>query len=300
MISLAENVRDIPFYNSSKNQEKKVINPDFSKEEPSSKINDIVQIAFDNLHSFARIDLTIKDVFLERSSENIRRFMFHASQIILIGGLFTILPVVDVISTLAISLFFLSIVFSLKKESISSFSFSTSYPINTAIKYIFFGAISFLFLGPTQIFIQNTICIFMESMGIPVTVEQDIGNLITSPGFLGLFVGLYAGIGAPIIEEILFREIIQEKVFSSKNESSQDKMAFFWQKTQTILKTAFIFGIVHGTVTQGWANIPIIICCFIMGIFLSLLKELTGDLWAPTTLHAVNNTLATLQLWKVI
>lgn len=69
-----------------------------------------------------------------------------------------------------------------------------------------------------------------------------------------------------------------------------------WDKFITILKTSIIFGAMHLSPFQGLANIPIFIVISVIGFCFGLLAELTGDLWAPTTAHMLNNTLSTIAL----
>jgi membrane protease YdiL (CAAX protease family) len=81
-----------------------------------------------------------------------------------------------------------------------------------------------------------------------------------------------------------------EKIFEkSKNPS-------LFQKFTIAFKTNAIFGVMHLSPFQGWFNLPIFISSFSIGMAFSLLKEMTGDLWASSSLHIMNNTVATVAL----
>lgn len=69
-----------------------------------------------------------------------------------------------------------------------------------------------------------------------------------------------------------------------------------WDKLKTILKVSLIFGLMHLSPFQGWANVMVFIGTTLCGIILGGVAEYTGDLWAPTTMHIINNTIATLQM----
>ncbi|NGX38047.1 MAG: hypothetical protein K1000chlam2_01216 [Chlamydiae bacterium] len=69
-----------------------------------------------------------------------------------------------------------------------------------------------------------------------------------------------------------------------------------WDKFKAILKTSLVFGLMHLSPFQGWANILVFVGTTFMGLFAGILTEYTGDLWGSTTIHMLNNTLATILL----
>ena len=91
----------------------------------------------------------------------------------------------------------------------------------------------------------------------------------------GVFIGalIAAGVLAPISEEIFFRGFLFN--------CAKRRLGI----VGGIILTSAIFALVH----LGPLAIMII---FPMGIFLALAYELTGSLWVPIIMHAVNNSIA--------
>ena len=115
----------------------------------------------------------------------------------------------------------------------------------------------------------------------------------------------YAAIGATILEEICFRGYLHNYFEVSSNDAqdkakSNNNAKTTLEKIKKIVKTSLIFGAAHLSPIMGWTNIPIMIVITLMGAGMSLLKETTGDLWAPMAMHATNNTISVLTLRKII
>jgi membrane protease YdiL (CAAX protease family) len=100
----------------------------------------------------------------------------------------------------------------------------------------------------------------------------------------------YIVIGAPLIEEWLFRENLQTfmKEWVSDPETTYNTMI-------RVFGNGFIFGAAHLSPFQGWANIPIFFITFLMGCIYASLREATGDLTASTTAHMLHNGAAMCQ-----
>ena len=81
----------------------------------------------------------------------------------------------------------------------------------------------------------------------------------------------------PIAEEILFRGYLQRWMVSKIGRS------------MGIVLTAAIFSLFHFSASQGWNNIEISLSLFVLALFLGLLYELRGTLWAPIGLHMAFN-----------
>lgn len=276
-----------------------------------SLIKGIVQDIFIELKKILRIDLTIRDVCVHPSPENIRSFIFSASVLIGTGASFILFPTLQAVSIIVFSTLCLIVISKLgtkllndyyayqRSVELKNWKLSRFFPLNSALKHIFFGVISVPVAMLTSRFIQLSIDKIIDSLGL-ATREQYQATLMNHNRFSAIVFGLDAILRAPIFEEILFRGFIQEKLFSLSKNDSDNKILALWEKTKPILITSFLFGLLHYIPQQEWSNITICMSTFSLGIFFSLLKEMTGDLWAPTTLHALNNTLSVLQLWKVI
>ena len=94
----------------------------------------------------------------------------------------------------------------------------------------------------------------------------------TIQGIVVLFVVI---VGAPIVEELLFRGVLFEEL----NRIVSDKA--------TIILTALMFGIYHFNIIQSPNT-------FIMGLVLAYVYYKTRSIKAPIIIHATNNLLATM------
>lgn len=146
--------------------------------------------------------------------------------------------------------------------------------------------------------------------------EQDIVRLIKIPT-IGTLFGLYACIGAPLLEELFFRGRLRD-FFVDKEEAKSSVLSrvkelfqipktrqqapglLHWSRFQTTLKTSLIFGLCHYSAFQGPLNLPIIVVTTFLGFVCAVLREVTGDLWASTALHASHNIMCTLQIYDLI
>lgn len=143
--------------------------------------------------------------------------------------------------------------------------------------------------------------------------EQDSIALMKSPT-VGTAFSVYACVGAPLIEEYLCRGVLQgyfvnqetqvkKRVWTRVHDYLRPPAAengLSWKRFQTILKSSICFGVAHYSYHQGIANIPIVAVTTVMGIAAGILREQTGNLWAPTALHALHNTIVTLRLHGII
>jgi membrane protease YdiL (CAAX protease family) len=104
-------------------------------------------------------------------------------------------------------------------------------------------------------------------------VEKVMAELATQPK-LFIFVALTAVIGAPVVEEILFRGALFAALVTSPV-----------GKWGAVLIMAALFALLHATSDQ-W---PIVGVLFFMGIMLGLLMLRFGSLWVPIAAHALWN-----------
>lgn len=100
-----------------------------------------------------------------------------------------------------------------------------------------------------------------------------------------VFMVLFGTLGAPIIEEFLFRGFLQPAVRS------------IYGKFNAMMVSGFIFALVH---LIGDQNIYVFFQILVLGLFLAYLFEHTGSLVAPISVHIIHNsaTLAFLFLYK--
>ena len=109
--------------------------------------------------------------------------------------------------------------------------------------------------------------------GFNAQQEQNVGftDVTTVLEYVMAFIGLV--VLPPIFEETLFRGYLFGRLRQHVG---------FWFST---LVTSAVFGFVHGQWNVG-------IDTFVLSIFLCVLREYTGSLWASMILHALKNGLA--------
>ena len=249
-----------------------------------------------NIELIVRIDRPLCAFCNTPSLSNAAKLGWNTLQITLIGSSIYAFGTLFTIGNILIGLTIVHIAKEYAKDH-PFHSFSEYFPSNTALAHIALGMASFLITGPAISLLITGIKRSMEAGGISFTARQDVDDLLEQPGISGILWCLYGAIGAPILEEWLFRGILQDALSPPQQKSADpkkepDKMS--WEKMRAILKTSTIFGLMHASSGQGWFNIPVVAATTLMGICAGLLREATGDLWAPTALHATNNTLSIL------
>lgn len=198
-------------------------------------------------------------------------------------------------------------------------SWRSLYPLSAAVAGVAIGALVWLPALYSVCPIVQCVRLLLERCGANMSKPQDVSESIKSRGIRGLLWGTYACIGAPLIEEYLFRSQLRDyfclgekeddpglwdklkprvKVFGRAEAASANRLT--WERMKTVIKTSVIFGMAHWSPAQGWSNIPITLSCTLLGMILALLRECTGNLWASTTLHAVWNGVIVLRCYDVI
>jgi len=110
---------------------------------------------------------------------------------------------------------------------------------------------------------------------LKLAASSNIGLTITLTSIL---------IGAPFIEEYLFRGILQTYL---RNKIGAIK---------AIITTAFCFAVFHFSPQQSTTNIPLIITLFTLSLYLGFLYEKTRSLTAPIFLHVTFNSLSVIRI----
>jgi len=145
------------------------------------------------------------------------------------------------------------------------------------------------YLIPVPTYIVYMICsaIFMLIMikifpGIDIHQAQELPftSYMLGSRWHYLLAFLTLVVMAPVAEELLFRGYLHGKL---------RKIAPVWV---AVLVTALTFGLAHlwaGGESLQWA---VAIDTFVVGVFLSILRDYTGAIWAGMVLHAIKNGLA--------
>jgi membrane protease YdiL (CAAX protease family) len=97
---------------------------------------------------------------------------------------------------------------------------------------------------------------------------------------LPLLLYLGVGVGAPLVEEFVFRGLLWRGWRASK-----------LGLAGTLGLTSFLWAILH-------VQYPTVIICyiFVLGLVLGWAREASGNIWVPVGMHALNNGLATLHM----
>lgn len=130
------------------------------------------------------------------------------------------------------------------------------------------GLVVYLALSIALVFVASSVIPWFD-----IIQAQDVGfnNLIWRYEYILAFVALVVLV--PIAEEVLFRGYLYGKM---------RKVAPIWL---SVILTSVLFGAVHG----AW---NLAVDMFALGVVLSLLREMTGRLWAPILLHMLKNAIA--------
>ncbi|MEN8774793.1 MAG: CPBP family intramembrane glutamic endopeptidase [Akkermansiaceae bacterium] len=119
------------------------------------------------------------------------------------------------------------------------------------------------------------------SLGIDGPDDSMVTMARTTQFPILLYLGV--GIGAPFVEEFMFRGALWRGWRASK--------LGLWG---TLGLTSFLWAILH--VQYPFVIIAYIFC---LGLILGLAREKTGNLWIPVWMHAVNNGIATFEMLRL-
>ena len=115
------------------------------------------------------------------------------------------------------------------------------------------------------------------------TIAQDLGA--DSSTAAAVAVALLVAVGAPVVEELLFRGVL----FGGLRQR--------WP----VLPAAAVTGVLFGAVHVGGSPIAFLLPLALLGFGLCLLYHRTGSLYPPMAVHAVNNSVAIVGAldWKL-
>ncbi len=140
-----------------------------------------------------------------------------------------------------------------------------------------FLAIACIFIGGQMVFQLGTTVLELILNVFGYTISEGLASLETDPDNFSMF--LYAGILAPITEEILFRGLIQRTMLP-------------FGKKFAILVSSLTFGLFHGNLIQT----PY---AFAVGLVLGYVAAEYNILWAMV-LHMINNLVLGDLLYRIL
>jgi membrane protease YdiL (CAAX protease family) len=94
---------------------------------------------------------------------------------------------------------------------------------------------------------------------------------------------------APVIEEVIFRGFLQEKIRNIQVLLGSTRIDSRIQKAVRVAFQAIVFGLAHIHPAQGALNGFIFLFTGVLGAACGYLKEKTSTLWVPMAFHAHNN-----------
>lgn len=153
-------------------------------------------------------------------------------------------------------------------------------------KNVILGFARYLAILPVIILTGVFVDFVAQHLGIkPNPQEITVKILEESSSTVLAFMLLFGTLGAPFVEEFLFRGFLQPAV------------RCIYGKFNAIITSGFVFALVH---LIGDQNIYVFFQILILGVFLAYLFERTGSLVAPVSVHIIHNsvTFAYLFLYK--
>lgn len=117
-------------------------------------------------------------------------------------------------------------------------------------------------------------------------IEQDVIALfraIISDPFLAIVLGFVISVVVPVVEEFLFRGLLQSWLKKKLN-----------SPYKAIIGAGVIFSLFHYSSSQGLTNISLLVSLFLLGCFLGYLYEKYQSLWASIGLHSTFNALTAI------
>lgn len=128
------------------------------------------------------------------------------------------------------------------------------------------------------------------------SAKASLGNI---PFLSKIIIFSFVCILAPLTEEILFREVVQEKIKNTLNSfyinlDFSDTTAKMAARITSIFFTSVVFGVYHFTnALFFWCHpilfLPQAIAATIVGLGCGIAKEVTGELNMPIAMHMGNN-----------
>lgn len=135
--------------------------------------------------------------------------------------------------------------------------------------YVILGIL--LFGEPPPVLEQSMVSFLKELLPYP--------QLFTLTAFTIVFI-------IPLQEELLFRGLLQRWLTPSIGALG------------AILLTSAVFSSLHYGAEQGFSNVMLLSVLFVFSLFLGLIYEKFGTLWAPAALHALFNGISVFMLYN--
>jgi membrane protease YdiL (CAAX protease family) len=163
-----------------------------------------------------------------------------------------------------------------------------SIPTSTSIIKDFFSGAAVWLLGFPVVAVTGQICDLLSYLifGMQPYEQVAVRYLkMTLSSMPMLFVALFSIlIAAPVIEEFLFRGMLQSWLKSRLGTKA------------AILLSSLAFSLFHMAASQGLGNISVVVSLFSFACFLGFIYEKRGSLFASIGLHMTFNTISTFRI----
>lgn len=154
------------------------------------------------------------------------------------------------------------------------------------------GVLTFVVVTPLISLAVKGVSDLLVSYGCDVSPKQDVmqvwDELSELPAVFSIplktVLGVYIVALGPILEEVIFRYALRD--FLANVVVDQNT---FWGKVEMVLLNGLAFGAAHLSPGQGWTNVIMFVFTFLFGCVLAILREVTGDIIAPSAAHIANN-----------
>lgn len=155
------------------------------------------------------------------------------------------------------------------------------------IKKVALGVIGFLASIPILKLVDRAVVSITNYFNLSIIEEQEVIQLwrfLGSTPIIGIVLQTmllaYIVIIGPVIEETIFRHYLYPGTGPDDGICHQ---------IGKIMLNGFAFGLCHLSPFQGVANLPIFCFTFVLGCIFATLREISGDILAPTVAHILNN-----------
>jgi membrane protease YdiL (CAAX protease family) len=122
--------------------------------------------------------------------------------------------------------------------------------------------------------VSATWSVVATHIGLNIEPQQMLVNLLDAPVHERWILVLYGALGAPLIEELLFRGFLLPPLTRAVGVSA------------SVVLSGVLFGLAH--LSDPDAIVPLVV----LGIGLGWLRIRAGSIWPGVVIHAVNNTIA--------
>ncbi len=190
------------------------------------------------------------------------------------------------------------VIYAAKKTTLGGLR-AFGFDSNHVLAGLLIGIFAAFVLAPWMLMLQNLVIHLSERLrGGPLPVHPILQILKQNacPLSAKIWLTISAVIVAPIVEETVFRGVLQTVLLQKAPGGRQDAK---WRWT-CILLASLIFLLVHIQSDKNSINWEHFAPLFLLSCTLGYLYERTGKLWTNITLHAIFNGIVTAQTLMMI